>query len=287
MPPSLGGHRLGVHTGKRRVHTPVNSGNAAHMQARRVHTIDATGGQQIAFLHVCAGRYKFQIQRAAQGLRVTMGHITAAGSGVHDRNALRPVGQQRDLADQRINARDLPHHTSRVNDRRAWRNARHQATVHHHALGIGIRRVIKHLHGLGRTRHLGPQVKQLPQQGVLLAELLHLLQTLGLGNGAGLKVQSRILRVFQIAKVTRQGAERIHGLQRQPLQGGQNQGHTRADGLRNLHPMVGGHQQHCQQPQQQRLGSRRQALPKDRRCTAFKRIQGHGSIAPDGGEMRK
>ena len=51
-----------------------------------------------------------------------------------------------------------------------------------------------------------------------LAELLDLLQALGLRNGARLETQSGILRLFQIAKITGNGIDRVPRLQGQPLQ---------------------------------------------------------------------
>ena len=116
MPPPFGGHGLGVNTGKRRVHTPVNSGNAAHMQTRRIDAINATGGQQITLLQVCASRHKLQIQRSTQGVRVAIGHMAASCACIHDRNALIPIGEQGHLADQGVNASDLTHHTRRIDD---------------------------------------------------------------------------------------------------------------------------------------------------------------------------
>ena len=54
-----------MHPRKRRIHTAVDLAHGAHMQTGGINTIDAAGREQVTLFDIGAGRYKFQLQRAA------------------------------------------------------------------------------------------------------------------------------------------------------------------------------------------------------------------------------
>ena len=201
------------------------------MQTSGIDPIYTTGGQQVALLHVRPSWNKLQFERAPQGGGVTIGHMARTCASVHHWNALPSVSEHGHFAHQGVDPRDLTQYTRSIDDRRAWFNTGQLTTIDHHTVAVGIGGAVQHLHGLGGTRELFAQFQQFSQLLVFLQQLLHLLQTLGLPNGSGLKALRGIACFIQIHKIIAECMHHTAWLQRQPLQGRQNHRNASPDGV--------------------------------------------------------
>ena len=86
------GQRFGVNARKRNIDTPFNVANAGNLKSRWINTIDATGGEQVTFFDVGAGRYNFQLNHGHTLQHVAVGDVALACSAVQNRDALLVVG---------------------------------------------------------------------------------------------------------------------------------------------------------------------------------------------------
>ena len=243
----------------------LDAQHAGHGNSRRIDTVDAAGGEQIALDHIGIAGHEAQLDiAAAAGRRVAIGDAARAGARVEDGNRLVTVDQQRDFAAQRIDPRDLAQHAVGVEHGRAQRDARGLAAVYDHAAGIGIGSVVHHFGGLAGADQMLAQRQQGAQMQVLVEQLLGQVRALRdlhqpLIGGAGLG-----LGLFHRLHVVRALLKQGHGLDHQPLHGVEHAGDDLAHRLGQLEARVGDHQEQRQRAVERHLRQQRRALAKQR-----------------------
>ena len=123
-----------------------------HRQARRVDAVDARGGQQVADLHVGVAGHEAQLHAGAAG-DAAEGRAAHLRARVQHRDRGVLVGQQRDLGDERVDARHLAEHAGLVDHRRAEQRRRcvpprSMTTLREYGIG----RLVQHLGGHASAR---------------------------------------------------------------------------------------------------------------------------------------
>ena len=253
--------------------------HACHRQAGRVDAVDAAGGEQVALLHVLGGRHVAQLHHAAARRRIAIGHAARAGARVHHRNHLIAIDQQRDLADKRVDARDLAQHARFVHHRRAGLDALHLPLADDHAAAVGVGGVVQHLRRHGGHLHAFTQRQQLAQAVVFQLQLLDLAGALRLLGQLDARRFFGGARGLQVGQVADAGLHPLHRLQRQPLRRVQHGGDHRAQRLHDVKARIGHHQEQRQRAQQHQPRQRRRPLLEKGRRRAVKRFERHGGSA--------
>ena len=272
------GRRFAIDARESRIGPPLDPHHTGHRQTRRVHPIEAAGRELVTFLDIGVGGHEAQLDTAPVARdRITIRHAPGTGAAIENRDGLLTVGQQRDLAHQRIDPCHLAQNACAIKHRRARQNAGILTPIHHDPPRVRIGRIVKNLCRLGRHLQALAQVEQSPQAVILLPQLIRLVGALRqqgqlLTRGIGLR-----LCAIQGLEIPGGVIHHGHRLEHEPLGGIQHGGHDLAQRFGHTKACICHHQKQRQGAVQDKLGKGRGPLPEEGGGSAVQGSKRHGA----------